>query len=155
MKKGPSHKKAAGLSRERKRESVGLRPIISSSSIGALSGLAALLILIFVFSALCLCFDDPHRLIAPLCFFAVISSSFFAGFAAQKRLKCKALIGGILCGCMLSLALWMLSGIIGLFMNVGAGTSYLLKILVIPSSCFGSLVGMPSSKKDKKRQFRR
>ncbi len=152
MKKGPAHKKAKTFSREHKSAPIGISSLLCCSGIGTAIAICSMLIIILLFCALCLCFDDPHKLISPLCVFAVLSSSFFGGFATQKKLKSKALLSGVLCGCMLSFALWILASLIGMWANVSLNSSYLLKILVIPSACLGSIVGMPSLKRRKNRQ---
>jgi putative membrane protein (TIGR04086 family) len=155
MKKGKSRKGRCPSARERRGETTGIRALLFSSLIGAAVGIGALLILVLTLSAVCLCFDEPHGLVTPLCFFCVLSSAFFAGFTAQKRLRCKALLGGAMCGIMLALALWIFSALLRIGFDTAHGSSYLLKILVIPLSCVGSAIGTSSLQKRRGRQKRK
>ncbi len=127
--------------------------LLSSSAFGALLGLAVLLVLIALFSAVCLFMDAPHKFLAPLCLFAVFSAAFFCGMAAVKKNRGGILSAGALSGVLFMLLIWLLSAIVSFIFNMGApsASSLIYKLLLLPSSLSGAFCGMGSSSKKKKR----
>ena len=139
-----------------KKRGSGIKGLFKSSCIGSLVGLVSFLALTLVISALSLLFDDPLRLAAPMCIFALYASAFFAGIFSPKRSDFSPLICGAVCGAFLTLAFFLISFISSPSLDTsGSSFSPILKLLLIPCSCLGAIVGGASPKKGKNRQKRR
>ncbi len=129
------------------------KQLLLSSAFGALVGAAALLVFLFIMSAICLLIDTPHTLVTPMCFVAIYLASFIAGFFAVKRNKnSDALICGSLCGTILALALWVIFGIAGKILggNDHSVLSLVWKLIIVLSSILGAFIGLKSRKRKRK-----
>ena len=134
----------------------GIKGLFIRSGVGALWGLGCFIALTLLSSALCMLFDDPLKLVTPMCLFCLYASAFLAGIFSQKRSDCPSILCGALCGAMLTL-IFFLAALILKSGSIGSGGYFspIFKFLLLPCSCLGALVGAISPKKSKKRQKRR
>lgn len=133
----------------------GAKNLLFSSLFGAVAGILLFVLLVSAFSLVCMIPDNPHPFILPLCFLALYSSAFFAGFISSKRSSSKTLLCAALCGTILMLLIWMLSASLGLAFGIKNPSSitFIYRLLIIPTSCLGALIEVSSSaKKTKKRR---
>ena len=130
--------------------------LLISSVFGAVTGILIFILLVLISSAFCMIPESPHAFIAPLCIFSVYSSAFFSGFAAVKRNGSSALLCGALSGVILMLTVWLASATLGLFLGIttSGASAFIFKLLIVPVSCVGALIGVGQSK-DKKKKGKR
>ncbi|MBO7303006.1 MAG: TIGR04086 family membrane protein, partial [Clostridia bacterium] len=78
---------------------------LKASLIGSLGAIAVFILLISLFSAIGLSFENPHAYVPPLSYLAIYGASFFGGFIASKKNRGhNALLCGLICGVILCLA---------------------------------------------------
>ena len=145
-----------GTARGNKNKGSEVKMLLMNSGLGALIGFIITILSVLLISALCLLSDNPHVLVTPMCMFSIYSSAFFAGLIAQKKTKGSVLLCGALCGVILALVLIVFSALLRI--GIDTGNEYfspILKILVIPASLIGALIGAYSPKKSKNRRKRR
>ena len=132
------------------------KKLIISSLLGCAVGILSMILLMLALSGVCTSLDDPHGIVAPLCFICIYLSAFCGGFAAVKKNgSCDALVCGSLCGTIFMLVIWMLFTAVGISMSVTESHSltFLWKLLCIPSSILGSFFGLGSRNSKKRSKF--
>ena len=132
--------------------------ILISSAFGLFISIITALSLFVIFSLIGLANENPHSLLSPVSFFTIYASAFFGGFSAIKKNKGRdCLLCGALCGIFISLTYSLVFGIIGFICNIdNAPISWVYRIIIIPITFFGSLIGIPKHhKQPKKRKFKR
>lgn len=129
------------------------KTLLRSASFGAVCALCTLLLMILASCAICLAIDYPHRFIAPLCFFCLYSASFIGGLFSVKRNGGSALLCGSLTGVIITIILWIIFSLLDiLWLSDTRGfLPLLLKLLIIPVSTFGAIIGTGSGKARHKR----
>ena len=131
--------------------------ILLSCAFGLCGAILILLTLLAIFSLVGLASDDPHSLLLPISFFSIYTASFFGGFIAIKKNKGRdALFCGALCGILIALSYSLIFGLIGIILDIdGTSASWLYRLLMIPASLIGSIVGIGNAHKKPKRKRRR
>lgn len=156
MKKGATHNKRKRAT-DCRANSSGIKHLLYSSLFGAGMGICIMLAIILLASALCTMLDDPHKFVSPLCIFSVFSAAFFAGLIARKKNKSMTLLCGAVCGMIILVFIWILSAIlkIGFQSNSTTTSSFILDALIIPTTCFGAIIGSSSDKNSRRHGKRR
>ena len=131
--------------------------ILISSAFGLLSSVIILLLLLSIFSAIGLATEKPHSLLTPISFFSIYAASFLGGFIAIKKNNgTDSLLCGLICGVFIFLFLSLFFFLIGLMLkSQSSSLTWLFRILIIPSSILGSILGSAKNNKMPKRKKRK
>lgn len=130
---------------------------LTSSLFGTVGGIAVLLLIISIFSAISLFFENPHAYVSPLSYFAIYGAAFLGGFIAVKK-NCgrDALLCGLLCGIFSAVSLSLIFLIVGLVLkSESTAATWIFRALTIIFPILGALLGMKRRAKPKKRKKRR
>jgi putative membrane protein (TIGR04086 family) len=141
-----SHKaqKNPHISRERSR----IGGLTVSVATGTGVGLICFLLLILIFSGLCLALENPHSLTFALSLAAIYLSALASGFVSiRKNHKRDALLCGALTGLTFMLALCALLLLIPTSTESAPSSSFVLRLLVLPFSVLGSFLGRIEKKR--------
>lgn len=130
---------------------------LKASLIGAIGAIAILILILCIFSAIGLSFENPHAYISPLSYLAIYGSAFFGGFIATKKNGGRdSLLCGLICGSITTAVLCLLLFIVGLILKTESGAiSWVFRALTIVFAALGSIVGMKRKTQAKKRKKRR
>ena len=130
---------------------------LKASLIGAVGAIAILILILCIFSAIGLSFENPHAYVPPLSYLAIYGAAFFGGFIATKKNRGhNVLLCGVICGVILCLTLSLIFLIIGLVLDAdSSASSWIFRALTVVFPIFGALLGMKRKSKPKKRKRRR
>ena len=131
--------------------------ILLSCAFGLCGAILILLALLAIFSLVGLAAEDPHSLLLPISFFSIYAASFFGGFIAIKKNKGHdCLLCGLICGLLTALSYSLIFGLLGIILDIDSTSiSWLYRLLMIPASLIGSIVGIGNAHKKPKRKRRR
>ena len=147
-----SHKAAQNPHSSRERSRIG--GLAVSVATGAGVGLICFLLLILIFSGLCLAVENPHSLTFALSLAAIYISALAAGFASvRKNHRENALLCGALTGLTFMLALCALLLLIPTGAESAPSNAFILRLLVLPISIAGSFLGRVQKKVKKHKKF--
>ena len=130
---------------------------LKASLVGTLGAISIFILMLSIFSAIGLSFENPHAYISPLSYLAIYGAAFFGGFIATKKNRGHdALLCGLVCGVITTLTLCLLLFIIGLILKAESGAiSWIFRALTVVFPIFGALLGIKRKSKPKKRKRRR
>ena len=127
--------------------------LLSSSLIGFLCALIAILPISALCAALCLLAKDPNTLTVPCALLSLGLSSLIGGFCATRRHGSAPLPCGMLCGVLLMLLSYLLSWIFASQESVfSAPIAHLLRLGILLFTLLGALLG--AHKKSSRRHRR-
>ncbi len=140
-----------------KSEHSGAKGMLFSALFGNCISFASFIAFILILSGICLCVDNPHTIVLPLCLVSLYASAFVGGFAAIKKNRgADALLCSGLSGAMLTAELWMVFAILkkafGITQMLSMSTVF--KLIIIPMTVIGGLVSLSGSNKKPKRKFK-
>ena len=130
---------------------------LKASLVGTLGAISIFILMLSIFSAIGLSFENPHAYISPLSYLAIYGSAFFGGFIATKKNGGRdSLLCGLICGSITTAVLCLLLFVVGLILKTESGAiSWVFRALTIVFSALGSIVGMKRKTQAKKRKKRR
>lgn len=149
-------KKAGTKHFSKNSEKIKGKKLLLSSVFGALMGMGVLLLMLLIFSGICIFIDNPHKLILPLCFFAIYSSAFFTGlFSLVRNGSSDALLCGALGGTIFMISVWAIISLICYMLppDNSSALSFIWKPVIIPVSIIGAFTGLSSKGTKTKRKF--
>lgn len=147
-----SHKAAKNPHSSRERSRIG--GLTVSVATGTGGGLICFLLLILIFSGLCLAVENPHSLTFALSLAAIYLASLASGFVSiRKNHKRDALLCGALTGLTFMLALCALLLLIPTGAESAPSNAFILRLLVLPISIAGSFLGRVQKKVKRHKKF--
>ena len=134
-------------------------PILKGALWGVAVCLLSLTLMLLIFSGVCLCFDDPHKFIFPLCLLSIYASALLGGIACSRSGGGRGLLPrGALCGALILLALWGIFTLISLLTHTAPAIGiapFIYKLMLLPVTLIGALIGGSPSKTGGTRRKRR
>lgn len=123
--------------------SFGVGDLLRHCLLGVAPALAAAFLLALIGAALCLRAEDPPALTVPVGTVLLYACAVLAGLLGARLHRCKFLLCGLISGICLLVFFWGLT----LFLPEAEGsgmsflTAFLLRLLLLPCSCLGALLG--------------
>ena len=134
-----------------KRQDNGSTSVLIAALTGAATGVAVILVLTLLLSAICLASSDPAPLLSPVALGINTVAFFFAGFTGAKR-KSAAVPVGALSGTLLALLLWICSFFFGneFSWDIPLPVELLIRCSFIIISVLGGLLAVNTKIKKRK-----
>ncbi len=127
--------------------------LLKNSLLGVVLSLSFGIVLLFLSTAVCYSAENPNRLILPLGLCTLYLMSIPGGFFAARKNGRAPLLCGLLCGTMLFLFFFLLSFLLpSAPSKMNLGISLLLRILVLPCTILGSLLGSKQKRLSRSRR---